>query len=133
MSKLQQAIDLLREYCACRGDDEFVDEVEAEIATLIAQAEAWKTMLHWVCHAESQVDANAREMYAMRLLDGEPFEDWYDDVAGRPPGYNAPPKGVLMVLRPYIFGSVMVMPNVRVEPPAEGRPAPSLGPPRLEA
>jgi len=31
---LQQAIDLLREYCASRGDDDFVASVEEEIAAL---------------------------------------------------------------------------------------------------
>ena len=89
MSKLQEAMDLLREYCASRGDDDFVDAVESEIAELIShadilkgnvwdaesQAEAWKTMLNYVCNAESHVDRDSRSMYAMRLLDGDPFED----------------------------------------------------------
>ena len=120
MNKLQQAMDLLREYCASRGDDDFVDAVEAEIAALVdernmlkanvwsaqAQAEAWKAMLQWTCEAPSHADKVARMCYAEALYNGTPFEDWYEDIAGRDAGHNAPPPAVLMVLRPYLLGKV---------------------------
>jgi len=71
-----------------------------------AQADAWRALLRWVCEAPSTVDAKSRTLYAQAMLDGADFEWWFDDVAGREAGHNAPPPAVLMVLRPYLLGKV---------------------------
>lgn len=68
-----------------------------------AQSEAWQALLRWVCEAPSTVDGHSRMLYAQAMLDGTEFDWWFDDVAGRENGYNAPPSAVMMVLRPYLF------------------------------
>ena len=60
MSKLQQAMDLLREYCASRGDDDFVEAVESEIAGLIAQANILKGNAAVSEQSEKKPSADAR-------------------------------------------------------------------------
>lgn len=81
-------------------------QVRDEAVSFQAQADAWRSLLQWTLNGESNVDCDARAMYAQDMLNGKAFEDWYDEVAGREPGHNAPPPAVLMVLRPYLLGKL---------------------------
>lgn len=83
-----------------------VERLRNEAADAMLQAETWQAVVRWSFSGESTVDSQARMMYAMALVDGTEFEDWFDEAAGREPGFNAPPESILRVLRPYLFGKM---------------------------
>lgn len=70
------------------------------------QAETWQSVVRWSFCGESTADSQARMMYALALVNGTEFEDWFDEIAGREPGFNAPPESILRVIRPYLFGKM---------------------------
>lgn len=86
------------------SSQETAPDLLGALASAQAQAEAWQSVLRWVCAGPSTVDTTSRLAYAEALLEGRPFEDWFDDLAGRPQGFNAPPPAILMILRPYLLG-----------------------------
>jgi glyoxylase-like metal-dependent hydrolase (beta-lactamase superfamily II) len=46
------------------------------------------------------------QISAMALVNGTEFEDWFDEIAGREPEFNAPPESILLVLRTSLFGKM---------------------------
>ena len=94
-----------------RGDVFTIDDVKGmwnrrSIDSVAAQAAAWRSLVEWLCTPEDTADSHARQCYAIDLVEGNAFEDWYDEAAGRKSGTNAPPEDVLRVLRPYLFDKV---------------------------
>jgi hypothetical protein len=83
-----------------------VERLRHEAADAMLQAETWQAVVRWSFSGESTADSQARMMYAMALVNGTEFEDWFDEIAGREPGFNAPPESILRVLRPYLFGKM---------------------------
>jgi hypothetical protein len=83
-----------------------VEHLRQLVAEAELQAETWQSVVRWSFSGESTVDSQARMMYAMALVNGTEFEDWFDEIAGRKPGFNAPPESILRVLRPYLFGKM---------------------------
>ena len=84
---------------------ELLSSIESD-SSFAAQAAAWRSLVEWLCTAEDTADSHARQCYAIDLVEGNAFEDWYDEAAGRKSGTNAPPEDVLRVLRPYLFDKV---------------------------
>lgn len=88
---------------------ELLSSIESSIesdSSFAAQAAAWRSLVEWICTATTTVDAQARQMYALDLVQGTAFDDWYDEAAGVDTGTNAPPEAVLRVLRPYLLDKV---------------------------
>ncbi|MFZ4538948.1 hypothetical protein [Propionivibrio sp.] len=85
---------------------EEMDTANCESVSYQAQADAWRSLLEWAMGGESNADGEARRCYAQAMIEGTEFEDWYEGVSGREQGYNMPPPAILMVLRPYLLGSV---------------------------
>ena len=69
---------------------ELLSSIESD-SSFAAQAAAWRSLVEWICTAPTTVDAQARQMYALDLVQGTAFEDWYDEAAGVDTGTNAPP------------------------------------------
>ena len=84
---------------------ELLSSIESD-SSFAAQAAAWRSLVEWICTATTTVDAQARQMYALDLVQGTAFDDWYDEAAGVDTGTNAPPEAVLRVLRPYLLDKV---------------------------